>query len=79
MAMAKDKQRLLTAADLARQLGVAPSTVTRWIARGELRPTNTLKLGGRQIHLFPPAAIEAARAVQRGKHPGRPRKRRTRP
>jgi excisionase family DNA binding protein len=56
---------LLTTAKVATRFGVAPSTVSRWVKTGKLRPAVKLD-GQRGSYLFDPAAVDRW-AVQRGR------------
>lgn len=56
-------QRLapLTAADVARQLGVAPGTVRSWVSRGKLTPLP--RTARNACNTFDPAAVAALSAA----------------
>jgi len=44
--------RLLSTPDVARQVGIHPITLERWLASGKVWPEKTVQIGNRTIRLW---------------------------
>ena len=51
---------LITTVEAAHLRGVHRTTITRWVQRGRLTPSQTVGIGTRAVYLFHPADVLAA-------------------
>jgi predicted site-specific integrase-resolvase len=56
--------KLYTLKQAARLSGIHRVTLQRWIGSGKAKPSYTVKLEGKSLHLFTPAAVKRLRRLK---------------
>lgn len=56
--------KLYTLKQAARISGIHRVTLQRWVSSGKAKPSYTVKLEGKALHLFTPAAVKRLRNLK---------------